>query len=51
MVGGAAIKDIEKAFSVKLNPYIAGDFKYRAMLDLYNTKQGSVFKYSSFHKM
>lgn len=47
MAGSAAIKDIEKAFSVKLNPYVAGDFRYQALLELHDLAEENVFKLHS----
>lgn len=47
MNGGAAIKDIEKAFSIKLNPCVTGDFKYQALLELHDLVEENVFKLHS----
>ncbi|CAL7964309.1 conserved hypothetical protein [Gammaproteobacteria bacterium] len=47
VTGSAAITDIEKGFSVKLNPYVAGDFKYRGLLELHDLSQSNVFKLNS----
>lgn len=47
MTGGATIKDIEKAFSVRLNPYVTGDFKYQALLELHDLVEKNVFKLHS----
>jgi len=47
VIGSAAITDIEKGFSVKLNPYVVGDFKYRGLLELHGLSQSNVFKLDS----
>lgn len=47
MTGEATASDIEKGFSIKLNPYVAGDFKYRGMLELHDLSQSNVFRLSS----
>lgn len=47
MTGSAAIVDIEKGFAVQLNPYVAGDFTYRGLLELHDSPQSNVFKLNS----
>jgi uncharacterized protein (TIGR02099 family) len=47
VTGSAAIADIEKGFSVKLNSYVSGDFKYRGLLELHDLSQSNIFKLSA----
>jgi uncharacterized protein (TIGR02099 family) len=47
LAGKVEVNKLEQAFSIKLNPYVAGDFKYQALLELHSVAKESVFKLSS----
>ena len=47
MVGSATTKNIEKAFAVKLEPYLVGDFKYQVLLELHDLINKSVVRFDS----
>ncbi|EKE01956.1 MAG: hypothetical protein ACD_21C00015G0003 [uncultured bacterium] len=47
MVGSATIKDIEKAFAVRLEPYVLGNFQYKGLLKLHGLAEENTFNLHS----
>lgn len=47
LAGRATVGDIEHGFAIKLKPYVAGDFRYQALLELYDVKHENIFKLDS----
>ncbi|MBU0745001.1 MAG: hypothetical protein KKE11_06530, partial [Gammaproteobacteria bacterium] len=45
--GSAMMQDFERAFAVKLSPYMFGDFNFDALLDLYTSSTQNIFKLHS----
>src|SRR3989304_1452611 len=46
--GNAEVMEVEQAFSIKLRPYVFGNFNYHALLDLHNSSSTrNTFKISS----
>lgn len=47
MQGSATTQDLAQGFAVVLNPYVTGDFKYFAALDLHSVNKENIFKLNS----